>query len=98
MLSLFGFAPDGVYLARDVCSGWGLPCPRCYHNGGALLPHPFSFSLCIFCKIQWVVSSLWHCPSARAGRALPGIPPLWSPDFPRTVDLLKSTTRDRPAL
>jgi len=26
------------------CSGWGLPCPRRYRCGGALLPHPFSFT------------------------------------------------------
>lgn len=26
------------------CSGWGLPCGRCYQNPGALLPHPFTLT------------------------------------------------------
>jgi hypothetical protein len=26
------------------CSGWGLPCGRCYQNPGALLPHPFTLA------------------------------------------------------
>jgi hypothetical protein len=39
------------------CSGWGLPCHRCYHRRGALLPHHFNLTVpprggswrCIFC-------------------------------------------------
>jgi len=27
------------------CSGWGLPGRDCYQTRGALLPHPFSFSV-----------------------------------------------------
>ena len=26
------------------CSGWGLPCHRCYHRRGALLPHHFTLT------------------------------------------------------
>ncbi len=26
------------------CSGWGLPCHRCYHRRGALLPHLFTLA------------------------------------------------------
>jgi len=26
------------------CSGWGLPCHSCYHERGALLPHPFTLT------------------------------------------------------
>jgi hypothetical protein len=26
------------------CSGWGLPCHRCYHRCGALLPHHFNLT------------------------------------------------------
>ena len=28
-----------------LCSRWGLPCHRCYHLRGALLPHPFTLTL-----------------------------------------------------
>jgi hypothetical protein len=39
------------------CSGWGLPCRRCCHRRGALLPHHFNLTAppegggwrCIFC-------------------------------------------------
>jgi len=27
------------------CSGWGLPCPRCRHRGGELLPRLFTLAL-----------------------------------------------------
>ncbi len=27
------------------CSVWGLPCPRCRHRSGALLPHLFTLAL-----------------------------------------------------
>jgi len=26
------------------CSGWGLPCPRCHHRGGELLPRLFTLT------------------------------------------------------
>ena len=26
------------------CSGWGLPCLRCHHRSGALLPHLFTLT------------------------------------------------------
>jgi len=26
------------------CSRWGLPCPPCHHEGGALLPHRFTLA------------------------------------------------------
>jgi len=62
MLSLFGLAPDGVYLARDVTSA----AVRSYRTLSSL---PSSF----FAKrkLNEAVSFLWHCPSARAGRELP---------------------------
>ena len=28
------------------CSGWGLPCHRCYQRRGGLLPHRFTLTLC----------------------------------------------------
>ncbi len=35
------------------CTGWGLPCRRCCHRRGALLPHHFTLTRqagrCIFC-------------------------------------------------
>ena len=62
ILSLFGFAPDGVYLAAPVARR---PV-RSYRTLSAFLR---SFAL----QKQSVVFSLWHCPSIYIGRALPGI-------------------------
>ena len=66
---LFGLAPDGVYLARAVT----LAAVRSYRTLSALPAR------------TQVVSFLWHCPLAHASRALPGILPFWSPDFPRKL-------------
>ena len=62
ILSLFGFAPDGVYLAASVARR---PV-RSYRTLSAFL---FSSAK----QNERVVSSLWHCPSIYIGRALPGI-------------------------
>ena len=58
------------------CSGWSLPCPECYHPGGALLPHLFTLTCagrrCVFC-------------GTGQGLPLPAVsrhPALWSSDFP----------------
>ncbi len=58
------------------CSGWSLPCPECYHPGGALLPHLFTLTYgnrrYIFC-------------GTGQGLPLPAVsrhPALWSSDFP----------------
>ena len=42
------------------CFEWGLPCPRCHHRGGALLPHRFTLT----CTRQ-AVCFLWHFPAGR---------------------------------
>jgi len=48
-VSLFGLAPDGVYLASDVTA-----------RTGELLPHRFTL-ICLTRRLQ-TVFSLWHCP------------------------------------
>ena len=55
--SLFGFAPDGVYLDGVCCQ-----------TPGALLPHPFTLTI-----IFMAVCFLWHFPWGYPRRALPGI-------------------------
>src|SRR5690606_37916745 len=75
------------------CSRWGLPCRRCYHRRGGLLPHPFTLtpsSLRLPCAMykhnkcteDGAVYFLWHYPWGRPRRALPGTVFPWSPDFP----------------
>jgi hypothetical protein len=44
-----------AFLPIWSCSVWGLPCPRRYRRGGALLPHPFEarrYLLCGTCRLQ----------------------------------------------
>ncbi len=57
------------------CSGWGLPCHRCYHRRGALLPHLFTLT----------PGGGIFSVALSVGSRPPGItwhPALWSPDFP----------------
>ena len=63
------------------CSVWGLPCPRHYWNGGALLPHLFTLtaaSLSELCHPQ--KRRIWACradhprTSERTNRALGALP------------------------
>jgi hypothetical protein len=67
------------------CSGWGLPCDPRLRRPGALLPHPFTLA----CALSpggggpSAVYSLWHFPSARAARALPGTLPCGARTFLR---------------
>ena len=58
------------------CSGWGLPCHRCYHRRGALLPHLFTLT-----RARRAVCFLWHFPWARAPQALPGTLPCGARTF-----------------
>ncbi len=45
------------------CSGWGLPCSRCRHRDGELLPRPFTLTP----AEAGDVCSLWHFPRLTAG-------------------------------
>ena len=58
------------------CSRWGLPCHRCCHRRGALLPHLFTLT-----RTWRAVYFLWHFPWARAPQALPGTPPCGARTF-----------------
>jgi hypothetical protein len=64
------------------CSKWGLPCHRCCHRRGALLPHhftltrPLNFASGIATRLNGrAVYFLWHFPWACALQALPGTLP-----------------------
>ena len=59
------------------CSGWGLPCRRCCHRRGALLPHPFTLTIP---KNGGLLSAALSVGSRRPG--VTWHPALWSPDFP----------------
>ena len=65
--SLFGVAPGGACHAVPVARSAVGPYPT-------VSPLPARMR---------AVCSLWRCPSALAGRALPGTVSPWSPDFPR---------------
>ena len=56
------------------CSKWGLPCHRCYHRRGALLPHHFTLTRPLT-RHGKAVYFLWHFPWAHALQGLPGTPP-----------------------
>ena len=58
------------------CSGRGLPCHRCRHRRGALLPHLFTLT-----RAWRAVCFLWHFPWARAPQALPGALPCGARTF-----------------
>jgi hypothetical protein len=69
------------------CSVWGLPCPRHYCRGGALLPHLFTLTSPPWSSLApafWnrsaknhngsgAVCSLWHWPSNGLEPALPDV-------------------------
>ena len=61
------------------CSGWGLPCHRCYHRRGALLPHHFTLTGPV--AGTWAVYFLWHFPWAHAPQVLPGTLPIGARTF-----------------
>ncbi len=52
------------------CSGWGLPCLRCCHQSGELLPRHFTLT-----PIARGGMFLWHFPSGRPAPPLAGILP-----------------------
>ena len=59
------------------CSGWGLPCLRCYHRSGELLPRHFTL----------IPIRSGRCVSVALSVGLPrpavsGHPTRWSSDFP----------------
>ena len=65
------------------CSGWGLPCHRCCHRRGALLPHHFNLTARVPANrsTRLAVYFLWHFPWARAPQALPGTLPYGARTF-----------------
>ena len=56
------------------CSVWGLPCPRHYCRGGALLPHLFTLTPCIRrCTRRYVLCGTSRQPGLNpASRTLSG--------------------------
>ena len=64
------------------CSGRGLPCHRCCHRRGALLPHRFTLAAPFTGGLA--VYFLLHFPWARAPQALPGALP-WEPGLSSTL-------------
>ena len=81
------FATEAAdFLPIWSCSVWGLPCPRHYWNGGALLPHLFTLTPALPPE---AVCFLWHFPSSAPNRTGLGTLPdvirhtaLRSSDFP----------------
>src|SRR5215813_9107612 len=69
-IPLFGLAPHGVYRAPDVAAG----AVRSYRT---VSPLPSGSR-----GGRRAVCFLWHFPSRRRDRVLPGMPPVWSSDFP----------------
>ena len=68
------------------CSGWGLPCHRCHHRRGALLPHRFTLAPRTSRDGSGAVCSLWHFPSSHPDRSFSCTLALRSPDFPPVDD------------
>ena len=79
------------------CSGWGLPCRRCYQPRGALLPHPFTLTPQM--RRSALCGTVPGLPSKLAvRRALPATLVSWSPDFPRpSHPLILSLSKDAAA-
>ena len=63
--------PGVPYPPTRPCTGWGLPCRRCLHRRGELLPHHFTL-IPIFIG---TVYFLWHFPAGRPAPLLAGILP-----------------------
>ena len=68
------------------CSGWGLPCPRCCHRGGELLPRRFALTR----KRGGMFSVALSVGFPRL--AVSQHPARWSSDFPP-----RQSRSDRPA-
>jgi hypothetical protein len=74
------------------CSHWGLPCHRCYHLRGELLPHRFTLA-CTRRTGSSAVCSLLHFPSRQClAQALPGSVPCGARTFLECLRI-----RDHPA-
>ena len=73
------------------CTRWGLPCPRCHHRGGALLPH--RFTLTDFDNLSSAVCSLWRCPASRLGWSLTSTLPCGARTFLPCADLARTGVR-----
>ncbi len=56
------------------CSGWGLPGARITEGAGALLPHHFTLTERPVAQARAGLF-LWHYPSGRPARVLPGTLP-----------------------
>ena len=72
------------------CFGWGLPCHRCYHLRGALLPHHFT--------LTGLTAGGIFSAALSVGSRPPGVtwhPAQRSPDFP--PGLLPATARPTPS-
>ena len=69
-ISLFGLAPHGVCRAPSVAVG----AVRSYRTVSPLPSDPV--------RERRAVCFLWHFPSRCRDRGLPGMPPVWSSDFP----------------
>ena len=80
------------------CSVWGLPCPRLYSRGGALLPHLFTLTRRFW---RLAVYFLWHWPSSGLEAGIPDVirhTALRSSDFPPPLDpLARASGSDHPA-
>jgi hypothetical protein len=67
------------------CSGWGLPCLRCHHRSGALLPRLFTLALLRLGLAPGASKSGMFSVALSVGLPLLGVtqhPALWSSDFP----------------
>ena len=83
-VSLFGLAPHGVYRAPSVAVG----AVRSYRTVSPLPSRPKGAGK--------AVCFLWHFPSRRRDRALPGMLPVWSSDFPpRSLGAIAWPARSR---
>ena len=88
------------------CSGWGLPCHRCHHRRGALLPHLFTLTS----RPHGRTPRRWRDPHPADARrfvfcgTFRGLTPPrrylapcpWSPDFP-PPRVEAATARSTPA-
>ena len=77
------------------CSGWGLPCHRCYHRRGALLPHHFTLTSRNGRGIGGFFSA-----ALSVGSRPPGVtwhPARWSPDFPPVSRTKRATAWPTPS-
>ncbi len=85
------------YLSPPIwaCLRWGLPCRRCHHRRGALLPH--HFTLTGRSKSTWAVYFLWHFPSGCPGLALPTTVPCPVRTFLQPPSRMPAESQSNPA-